>query len=135
MLRVISKVQAAGKTVKGGRTGKGEGQLLDLSQDEVDDDNGDEEEGEEGEEVGEADELEEQEEATAMDGGEELSQEEGDGEPGAQETQEMQEVQEACGCPMGLVSQIPGSGVKLGDQQGLVLVGQVLATGLQAICH
>ncbi|KAI9769685.1 MAG: hypothetical protein M1840_003922 [Geoglossum simile] len=42
---------------------------------------------------------------------------------------------EACGCPVDLVSQIPGSGVKLGDQQGLALVGQVLAAGLQAICH
>ncbi|KAI9767965.1 MAG: hypothetical protein M1840_005277 [Geoglossum simile] len=54
---------------------------------------------------------------------------------GGLETQETQQAQETCGCPVGLVSQIPRSGVKLGDQQGLVLVGQVLDVDLQANCR
>src|SRR5579862_2031621 len=55
VLRAIGKVQTAEKTVKGGTTGKGASQLLDLRQDPVDDDNEDEEEeeGEGGEEGGE----------------------------------------------------------------------------------
>jgi hypothetical protein len=128
VLRAISKVQATEDIVKEGTMGKGEGRLLDLRQ-EVDDDNGNEEEGEGGGERGGGGGTG-REPRPRTEG--EPSQEKDDGEP---ETQETQETQETCGCPVGLVSQIPGSGVKLGDQQGLVLVGQVLAVGLQAICH
>ncbi len=79
--------------MKGGRTGKGERQLLDLRQKELDDDNRDEE-GEEGGEGGEEKELEEQEEAAARNRGEEPSQEEDVSEL---ETQKMQETENICG--------------------------------------